>query len=234
MTLPSQGLNIGIIMDGNGRWAKKNGVPRSAGHKQGAKAFQEIVKHCRNIGVNAVTFYAFSTENWKRSKQEVNSLMALFKQYLESAIDYENENNRVIFLGERDGLSHDLTSLMDKIERETADRSGMTLNVALNYGSRKEITEATRKIVRLVQNGELSPENIDEDLVQNMLYTGTQPQLDLLIRPSGEERISNFMLWQSAYAEFVFMDVLWPDFTPQHLDAAIEEYSNRNRRFGGR
>ncbi len=228
------GLNIGIIMDGNGRWAKKSLLPRHLGHKKGAEVFTDIVKYCNAHGVNSVTFYAFSTENWKRSIDEVKSIMRLFKEYLLLAFDYEKENNRVIFIGERTGLSPDLVELMDKIESGSADKTGMTLYVAINYGARAEMVSAVKKIAKMVKNNNIEIENIDEQLVSNNLYTKDAPDMDFILRPSGEMRISNFLLWQSAYSELIFMDVLWPDFTAQHLEQAAEDFYTRNRRFGGR
>lgn len=230
ITIPK---HIGIIMDGNGRWAKKRLLPRNMGHKKGAEVFQDITRYCNELGLEAVTFYAFSTENWKRPAEEVNGIMALLKEYLVKAFDYEKENNRVIFLGDKSAFSGELLELMLDIEEKTKDRTGMTLNIALNYGSRNEIVHAAKNIAKRVMDGEISLEDIDENLFSDYLYTKGQPDPDFILRPSGEKRLSNFLLWQSAYAEFVYMDVLWPDFTRADLDKAIIEFNKRNRRFGG-
>lgn len=230
ITIPK---HIGIIMDGNGRWAKKRMLPRNMGHKKGAEVFQDITRYCNELGLEAVTFYAFSTENWKRPAEEVNGIMALLKEYLVKAFDYEKENNRVIFLGDKSAFSGELLELMLDIEEKTKDRTGMTLNIALNYGSRNEIVHAAKNIAKRVMDGEISLEDVDENLFSDYLYTKGQPDPDFILRPSGEKRLSNFLLWQSAYAEFVYMDVLWPDFTRADLDKAIIEFNKRNRRFGG-
>ncbi len=228
------GLNIGIIMDGNGRWAKNHLLPRRLGHKKGAEVFTDIVKYCNAEGVNSVTFYAFSTENWKRSADEVKSIMMLFKEYLLKAFDYEKENNRVIFIGEREGLSSDLVELMQRIENGSADKTGMTLYVAVNYGARAELVSAAKRISQLVLENKVDINNIDEQLISKNIYTCDVPDMDFILRPSGEHRISNFLLWQCAYSEFIYMDVLWPDFTSEHLNLAAEEFFKRDRRFGGR
>ncbi len=234
MTDAFLGLNIGIIMDGNGRWAKKNHLPRYVGHRKGAEVFTDIVKYCNQRKVNSVVFYAFSTENWKRSTEEVNNLMQLFKEYLIKAFDHEKDNNRVIFIGERNGLSTDLVNLMERIEKGSADKTGMTLYVAVNYGGRAELTSAMKKISQSVKDGEFNPDDITEQTISDSIYTPDMPNVDLIIRPSGEQRLSNFLIWQAAYAEFVYMDVLWPDFTSADLDNAVSQYADRNRRFGGR
>ena len=225
--------HIGIIMDGNGRWAKKRMLPRNMGHKKGAEVFQDITRYCNELGLESVTFYAFSTENWKRPIEEVNGIMSLLKEYLIKAFDYEKENNRVVFLGDKSAFSGELLELMLDIEEKTKDRKGMTLNIALNYGARNEIVHATKSIAKMVKNGEISIDDIDEQLISDNLYTKGQPDPDFILRPSGEKRISNFLLWQIAYSEFVYMDVLWPDFTRKDLDDAIIEFNRRNRRFGG-
>ncbi|MBQ7007162.1 MAG: isoprenyl transferase [Oscillospiraceae bacterium] len=230
ITIPK---HIGIIMDGNGRWAKKRMLPRNMGHKKGAEVFQDITRYCNQLGLEAVTFYAFSTENWKRPQEEIDGLMKLFKQYLIDAFDYEKENNKVVFLGDKSAFNPELRNLMLEIEQKTADRTGMILNLALNYGSRSEIVNACKEIAAKVKDGEISVDDIDEQMFSDHLYTKNQPDPDFILRPSGEKRISNFLLWQCAYSEFVYMDVLWPDFTRKDLDAAIEEFNRRNRRFGG-
>ncbi len=225
--------HIGIIMDGNGRWAKKRLLPRNMGHKKGAEVFQDITRYCNELGLESVTFYAFSTENWKRPVEEVNGIMSLLKEYLIKAFDYEKENNRVLFLGDKSAFSGELLELMLDIEEKTKDRTGMTLNIALNYGARNEIVTATKQIARMVKDGKIGVDDINEELFSNNLYTKGQPDPDFILRPSGEMRISNFLLWQIAYSEFVYMDVLWPDFTRADLDKAILEFNKRNRRFGG-
>lgn len=230
ITIPK---HIGIIMDGNGRWAKKRMLPRNMGHKKGAEVFKDITRYCNELGLEAVTFYAFSTENWKRPQEEVDGLMKLFKQYLIDAFDYDKENNKVIFLGDKSAFNPELRDLMLEIEGKTADRTGMILNLALNYGSRDEIVRACRQIAEKVKAGEMSAEDITEESFSDHLYTKGQPDPDFILRPSGEKRISNFLLWQCAYSEFIYMDVLWPDFTRKDLDAAIAEFNKRNRRFGG-
>ncbi len=225
--------HIGIIMDGNGRWAKKRMLPRNMGHKKGAEVFQDITRYCNELGLKSVTFYAFSTENWKRPLEEVSGIMNLLKEYLITAFDYEKENNRVIFLGDKSAFNNELQDLMFEIEEKTKNRDGMILNIALNYGARNEILNATKLIAKEVKENNLDIENITQEVFSSFLYTKNQHDPDFILRPSGEKRISNFLLWQSAYAEFVYMDVLWPDFTRQDLDKAIEEFNNRNRRFGG-
>ena len=229
----AKGLSIGIIMDGNGRWAKQRGLPRTAGHKRGAEVFQDITRYCNELGVESVYFYAFSTENWRRPVEEVSAIMRLFGDYLLKAFDYEKENNRVVFLGDRTALEPRYQELMDEIEARTAHNTGMTLNVAVNYGGRPEIVRAARLLAQKVADGELRPEEIDEAVMADMMYTRGQKDPDFILRPSGEKRLSNFLLWQAAYSELVEMDVLWPDFTRQDLDLAIEEFNRRSRRFGG-
>lgn len=226
--------HIGVIMDGNGRWAKQRGLSRSAGHKAGAEVFKKIALYAGEIGVKYFTVYAFSTENWSRPAAEVNTLLMLFEQYLLEAIEHFSQKNiRVRFFGEIDALPKRLRELIATIEKNSAERTGTTLNICLNYGGRCEIASAVRKIAEKVKNGTLLPEEITEKTVGEHLYFPDGPDADLIIRPSGEFRLSNFLLWQSAYAEFVFMNVLWPDFTPEMLDEAIVEYNRRNRRFGG-
>ena len=229
----AKGLSIGIIMDGNGRWAKKRGLPRSAGHKKGAEVFQDITRYCNELGVESVFFYAFSTENWKRPLEEVNGIMRLFGEYLLKAYDYQKENNRVVFLGDRSALAPEHQELMNDIETRTAHNTGMTLNIAVNYGGRPEIVQAAQALARQVAEGKLTPEQITEEALSAQMYTAGQKDPDFILRPSGEKRLSNFMLWQAAYSELVEMDVLWPDFTRADLDAAIEEFNRRSRRFGG-
>lgn len=229
----AKGLSIGIIMDGNGRWAKKRGLPRTTGHKKGAEVFQDITRYCNELGVSSVYFYAFSTENWKRPEEEVSAIMRLFGEYLLKAYDYEKENNRVVFLGDRSALSQKYQEEMNEIETKTAHNTGMVLNVAINYGGRQEIVRAAQQLAQKAAAGEIAPESITEQMMADHMYTCGQKDPDFILRPSGEKRLSNFMLWQAAYSELVEMDVLWPDFTRADLDAAIEEFNRRSRRFGG-
>lgn len=226
--------HIGIIMDGNGRWAQQRGLSRSAGHKEGAKNFKRISKYCNRIGIKYLTVYAFSTENWKRPSLEVKALMVLFKQYLKEAIEeFSIENMRLNFLGDTTVFPKDLRELIEETKELSKQQTGMVLNIAMNYGGRAEMTYAVKKIAEKVAAGSIRPEDITEEMISNHLDTAGQPDPDFIIRPSGEYRTSNFMLWQSAYSEYLFMDVLWPDFTPEHLELALDEYSCRNRRFGG-
>lgn len=226
--------HVGIIMDGNGRWAKKRGLPRPAGHTAGAAVFKTIVRYSSSIGIEHLTIYAFSTENWKRPPEEVGALIRLFKQYLEDALrDFLNENIKVRFIGDSSAFPKDLQDLIRETEEVSKNRTGMVLNIALNYGGRAEITRAVKLLAKEVKNGTLNPDDINDALIEQNLYTAGQPDPDLIIRPSGENRVSNFLLWQSAYSEYVVMDILWPDFKPKDLDRALEEYVRRNRRFGG-
>ena len=226
--------HIGIIMDGNGRWAKKRALPRSAGHRAGAQTFRKIARYCSDIGIKYLTVYAFSTENWRRPDGEINALMGLFKEYLEEALrDFRDDSIVLRFIGDRNAFSPELLALMNENEEESKDRPGMVLNLAMNYGGRAELATAVQNIARDVKSGRLAPEDVCEQTISDYLYTKGQPDPDLIIRPSGEHRTSNFLLWQSAYSEYVIMDVLWPDFTEEHLNKALLEYANRNRRFGG-
>ena len=225
--------HIAIIMDGNGRWAKQRGLGRTAGHRQGAKRVREIIEHAHKLGVSHITFYAFSTENWKRPQEEIDEIMNLLRSYLDEAEKYKDENARIVILGNRDALPPDLRVRVWRVEKETESRVGMTINIALNYGGREEIVRAAKRLAAQAVLGSIEAEQIDEELFSQNLYTAGQPDPDLIIRPSGEMRLSNFLLWQCAYSELVFMDVLWPDFTAHHLDEAIAVYNGRQRRFGG-
>ncbi len=227
--------HIAIIMDGNGRWAKQRNLPRKYGHREGAKTFRKIVEYCNKIGLQYLTVYAFSTENWKRPKDEVDSIMELLEQYIDEAFAHREENDevRTKFIGDMTALSPVLQEKIARIERLGENRRGLLVNVALNYGGRDEIAHAVRKLGEKIQNGEILPEQIREEEIERCLYTAGQPDPDLIIRPSGEERLSNFLIWQAAYSEFVFMDVLWPDFTPKDLEQAIQIFQQRHRRFGG-
>ena len=226
--------HLGIIMDGNGRRAKKRGLPRTAGHTVGAANFKTITRYCASIGIEYLTVYAFSTENWKRPAEEVSALMKLFRQYLEEALrDFLDENIKVLFIGDTSVFPQELQTLIRETEEVSQNRTGMVLNIAMNYGGRSEIARAARLLAEKVQRGEVFPEEITEQATSDSLYTAGQPDPDLIIRPSGEQRTSNFLLWQSAYAEYIICDILWPDFKPQDLEDALDEFSRRQRRFGG-
>ena len=229
----AEGLSIGIIMDGNGRWAKKRGLPRTAGHKKGAEVFRDIIRYCNELKIASVTFYAFSTENWARPLEEVSAIMRLFGEYLIMAYDYQKKNNRVVFLGDRAPLPEKFKAQMADIEEKTKNNTGTVLNVAINYGGRQEILRAAKLLAQKVKDGQMAVDDIDETAFSGCLYTAGQKDPDFILRPSGEMRLSNFMLWQASYAEFISMDVLWPDFTRADLDRAIDEYNHRSRRFGG-
>lgn len=226
-------VHIGIIMDGNGRWAKKRGMPRSLGHKEGASNFKRITMYASKIGVRYLTMYAFSTENWNRPFQEVGALMKLFKQYLEEALrDFLDENIKVNFLGDVSKFSPELQKLIHEVEDVSRNRTGMVLNLAMNYGGRAEVAYSVNAIIDEIKSGKRPLEHIAEQDISRHLYTAGQPDPDLIIRPSGEMRLSNFMVWQSAYSEFVYSDILWPDYTEGDLNDAIEIYNKRQRRFG--
>ena len=225
--------HIAIIMDGNGRWATKRGLPRSMGHKKGAEVVKEIVRAAADEGVKFLTLYAFSTENWQRSKDEVDTLMGLLRQYLKSDLQELQENNVCIkFIGESEMLDVDIVSSMRKLEIDTAQNDGLTLCIALSYGSRQEIISAVKKTASLVKKGDISVDDIDIKMFSDMLYTKSIPDPDLLIRTSGEQRISNYLLWQIAYAELYFTKTLWPDFNKDELIAIINDYKTRERRYG--
>ncbi|NLL63882.1 MAG: di-trans,poly-cis-decaprenylcistransferase [Ruminococcaceae bacterium] len=230
--------HIGIIMDGNGRWAESRGLSRSEGHVAGAKVFRTISDYCHEIGIEVVTFYAFSTENWKRPIDEVTAIMKLFKEYLVEAdeIKYERQKQGYIlrFLGDIKGVPKELHHLIDKTQLDSTVENTTIVNIALNYGGRAEIVQSVKKLAEQVKSGKLNPKKITEDDISAGLYTAGMPEPDLIIRMSGEYRLSNFLTWQSAYSELWFTDVLWPDFTTDDLDRAIIEYAKRHRRFGGR
>lgn len=221
--------HIGIIMDGNGRWAKKRGLPRSAGHVQGAKAFEKCVGYCRDFGIECVTFYAFSTENWRRPKSEVDAIMKLFAKYLDDAMKMTKETAKFIFLGDPEPLTDELKEKIRRVTEASAENKGIVCCIAINYGGRDDIVHAVKQIV----HKNVPVDEINEQLVSDNLYTSGLPEVDLIIRPSGEQRLSNFLIWQAAYAEYVFMDVLWPDFEKKDLRYALDEFSKRSRRFGG-
>ena len=226
--------HIAIIMDGNGRWAKKRGLPRTAGHAAGAETFRRIATYCRSIGVKYLTVYAFSTENWKRSREEVECIMALFEKYLHEAIDeMEQDHIRLKVLGDLSRISPELRALIERTAEISTHYDGFQANVCINYGGRDEIVHAARRFAAQCAAGEKKPEELTEEAFGGLLYTAGIPDPELIIRPSGEERVSNFLLWQSAYAEYYFTDVLWPDFDERELDRAIAAYQKRDRRFGG-
>ncbi|MFQ5784007.1 MAG: isoprenyl transferase [Alphaproteobacteria bacterium] len=230
---PPLPVHIAIIMDGNGRWASARGLPRIAGHQQGAEVVRHVVTHCREIGVSYLTIYAFSSENWKRPLTEVDDLMGLLRLYLRRELkELARAGVRMRFIGDRSRLPDDIIALVGQAERETRDNAALTFVVALNYGSRNEIVEAAQSLAEDVAAGRLSPEAIDEKRFADRLYTAGIPDPDLLIRTSGEQRMSNFLLWQSAYTELIFSPVLWPDFDKEHLDKAIDEFNRRERRYG--
>lgn len=225
--------HMAIIMDGNGRWAAKRGLPRSLGHKKGAERVQEIARAAGEMGIKYLTLYAFSTENWQRSAEEVDALMGLLRQYLKSELSELQKNGvRIIFIGERDMLPADISEAMYRLEAETQNNDKMTLCIALSYGSRQEIVGAVRKIAALAKRGDISPEEIDEKMFSDMLYTKGIPDPDLVVRTSGEQRVSNYLLWQLAYAEFYFSDVLWPDFDREELEKIVKNFQTRERRYG--
>lgn len=226
--------HIAIIMDGNGRWAKKRGMPRTAGHAAGAETFRRIANYCRSIGVEYLTVYAFSTENWKRSADEIAGIMKLLGAYLKEALrDMEKNHVRFKFFGDLSRLSPELRALCEEAEQKSLGYGDVQVNFCLNYGGRDEIVRAAKAFAMDVAAGKRTAEELTEDIFSGYLYSAGVPDPELVIRPSGEMRTSNFLPWQSAYAEYVFMDVLWPDFREEDLDRAIEEYHRRNRRFGG-
>ena len=226
--------HIAIVMDGNGRWATKRGLPRTAGHAAGSEVFRRIATYCRDIGVEHLTVYAFSTENWKRSEDEVTAIMGLLKKYLFEAIEkMEQDRIRLEFFGDLSRLHPDLQELAKKTKEISARYEGFQANICLNYGGRDEIVRAAKAFANKCIQGEANPEELDEASFSTMLYSAGIPDPDLIIRPSGEIRVSNYLLWQSAYSEYYFTDVLWPDFTPDDLEEAICAFNKRKRRFGG-
>lgn len=226
--------HIAIVMDGNGRWATNRGLPRTAGHAAGSEVFRRIATYCRDIGVSYLTVYAFSTENWKRSEEEVSAIMGLLKKYLFEAIEkMEQDRIKLEFFGDLSRLSPELQELAAKTREISSKYEGFQANICLNYGGRDEIVRAARAYAEKCIAGETVPEALDEAVFGSLLFSGDIPDPDLIIRPSGELRISNFLLWQSAYAEYYFTDVLWPDYTPEELEKAIAAFNKRSRRFGG-
>lgn len=235
--IPYMPAHIGIIMDGNGRWAKRQGLPRSEGHKQGAKTFRTICEYAADIGIRYLTFYAFSTENWSRPADEIAAVMDLFRDYLREAEERREENKkkgfRIRYIGDTAALPPDIIELIKTVESESSTAGKTTVNLAVNYGGRQEILHAVQALAKRTASGEISPDALTLRDIEAGLYTAGQPDPDLIIRPSGEYRLSNFLIWQAAYAEFWYSDILWPDFTTDDLDKAIEDFSKRSRRFGG-
>jgi len=232
--IPPPPVHVAIIMDGNGRWAKARGLPRVAGHRKGAEAVRAAVRAAADLGVSYLTLYSFSTENWNRPPDEVSALMGLLRIYLRNEVKELHKNGvRLLVVGDRSRLERDIVSLIEEAEAKTAANTRLTLVLALSYGGRAEIVHAARSLARDVAEGKLSADAIDEDILSGRLFTTGIPDPDLLIRTSGEQRISNFLLWQCAYAEMVFTDTLWPDFAKADLEQAIRDFHGRVRRYGG-
>lgn len=226
--------HVGIIMDGNRRWAEKHKMPKIVGHQKGADAFGDIARHAAKKGVKYLTVYAFSTENWKRTPEEVAGIMNILRGFLKDTGKYKKDNMRIRVIGDATKLDGDLQAMIAKLQGESRDNTGLNLSIALNYGGRDEILRAVKSVAEIYAAGGYKDLNaLDETEFERYLYTRDLPDVDLIIRTSGELRISNFLLWQSAYAEYVFVDTLWPDFKPKHFDAALAEYLSRNRRLGG-
>ena len=226
--------HVGIIMDGNRRWAKQHHLPVAVGHSKGADNFKNLAVYYNNIGLENMTVYAFSTENWKRSKSEISALMLLFKRYANYVLHkFKDENIKIKFIGDTSKFSEDIRKIIDDVETKTASKTGIRINIAVNYGSRAEILSAAKIISKKAIDGEINPEEITQEFFSSQLYTKSVPDPDLIIRSGGEKRLSNFLLWQAAYSEFYFSDVLWPDFDTKEFDKAIEEYLKRTRKFGG-
>lgn len=227
--------HVAIIMDGNGRWAKKHHLNVSRGHRQGTENLREIIRHTDDLGIGVLSLYAFSTENWNRSEEEVGALMQLILEFFETEIDeLDAKNVRILILGDKGRLPEKQREVLQEAEKRTEKNTGLRLNIAVNYGSRAEIVKAAREIAVMVKNGTIRAEEIDEQTIADHLYTGGQPDVDLMIRTSGEQRLSNFLLYQNAYAEFVFPETLWPDFSVHDYDLALDAYGRRDRRYGGR
>ena len=225
--------HIAIILDGNGRWAKAKGMPRTYGHLQGAKTVEEICEVAYNMGIKYLTVYAFSTENWNRPKEEVDALMKLLRNYMKNCLKRANQNNMCVrVIGEKSRLDDDIRKSIEQLEEATKNNTGLHFSIAINYGGRDELVRATRKVAEKAAKGELKPEEITEDIVESNLDTAGLPDPDLLIRTCNEQRISNFLLWQLAYTEFYFTPVPWPDFSKEELVKAVEAYNHRDRRFG--
>jgi len=232
--LRSPPRHVAIIMDGNGRWAKARGLPRALGHKEGVEALRRAVEASRELGLSHLSVYAFSTENWNRPQPEIDALFDLLRVFVRRDLARLHKDGvRIRIIGSRDGLSDDILSLIDEAMEKTRDNTRLTLNIAFNYGGRGEIVAAMREMARAVEAGRLKPDQIDEAMVSRMVWTGESPDPDLVIRTSGELRLSNFLLWSGAYAELMFMDLWWPDFNKESLEKAIDAFRRRDRRFGG-
>lgn len=229
--------HVGVIMDGNGRWAKNRGFERSEGHKAGADVFRNICEYACDLGIECITFYAFSTENWARPELEIKGIMSLLKSYLTEALERKKENEekgmRIKFIGDVSRIDKDLQKMIKVIEKQSASKTRTVVNIAVNYGGKQELMRAFRAVAKDVESGRLASEDVTDELIEKNLYTPDFPSCDLIIRPSGEYRLSNFLTWQSAYSEFWFSDVLWPDFTVENFNEALRAYEKRNRRFGG-
>lgn len=232
---PAAPTHVAVIMDGNGRWAAARKLPRIAGHRRGAEAVRASVLACRSLGIRYLTLYAFSSENWKRPRGEVDALMSLLRLYIKKEIEELDENGVCVqFIGRRQGLPGNVVDLIDFAESKTAGNDQLTLTIALNYGGKAEIVEALQQIAKSIEDGSIAPDMIDEAMIANHLYTRGMPDPDFIIRTSGEQRLSNFLLWQSAYSELVFLDILWPDFNEEALRDAVRIFEARERRFGAR
>lgn len=229
--------HVGVIMDGNGRWAKNRGLERSEGHKAGANVFRTICEYACDLGIECITFYAFSTENWARPEMEIKGIMSLLRSYLLEALDRKKENEekgmRIKFVGDVSRVDKDLQKMIKIIEKQSAGKTRTVVNIAVNYGGKQEILRSVKEIAKEIERGNLSADDVTEEIIEKNLYTPDFPSCDLIIRPSGEYRLSNFLTWQSAYSEFWFSDILWPDFTVENFNEALRAYEKRNRRFGG-
>lgn len=226
--------HVAIILDGNGRWAKSKGMPRNYGHIEGAKTVEKVCEEAWKMGIKYLTVYAFSTENWKRPKEEVDALMKLLRNYMKSCLKTAAKNDMVVrVIGDKSGLDDDIREKIDELEKASANNQGLNFQIAINYGSRDEIVRSVRKVMEDVKVGKIEPDQMDEAMFDSYLDTAGIPSPDLLIRTSGEQRLSNFLMWQLAYTEFYFTDVPWPAFTKADLEKAIEKYNSRDRRFGG-
>ncbi len=225
--------HVGFIMDGNGRWAKKRGMPRGFGHVAGGKTYKTILRYCRDIGIRYASFYVFSTENWSRSQEEIQGIFKLMRQYLDDVQEFLQDGVRWIVVGDKSPFPEDIRERMKQIEEDSKDNTELTALMCCNYGGRAELAHAAREIAELVKGGQLQPEEITEETLGDHLYTAGIPDVDLVIRPSGELRLSNFLIWQCAYAEYYFTNILWPDFTTDDLDKALIDFAGRGRRFGG-
>ena len=226
--------HVAIILDGNGRWAKSKGMPRNYGHMEGAKTVEKICEEAWRMGIKYLTVYAFSTENWKRPQEEVDALMKLLRNYMKTCLKTAAKNDMVVrVIGDKTGLADDIRESIEELEKASANNGGLNFQIAINYGSRDEIVRSVRKVMEDVKAGKIEPEQMDEAMFDSYLDTAGIPSPDLLIRTSGEQRLSNFLMWQLAYTEFYFTDVPWPAFTKEDLEKAIEKYNSRDRRFGG-